>query len=225
MSGEERVPPAWRRATGGEARWPATVAVVVAIALQLTLPGHLSPPVPWLLPALETALLVGIVAVNPTRLNRRSPRLRLANFLLIGVVSVANGWSAAALVVGMVRGTVGTSATPLLVSGASIWATNVLVFALWFWELDRGGPAARAHGVHEVPDFLFPQMVSPTLAPDDWEPEFVDYLYVSFTNATAFSPTDTMPLSHWAKMIMLVQSGVSLVTVALVIARAVNIFR
>ncbi|MFN8036370.1 MAG: hypothetical protein U0V73_10585 [Acidimicrobiia bacterium] len=99
------------------------------------------------------------------------------------------------------------------------------MFALWYWEFDRGGPLDRAAGVQPYPDFLFPQMASPELAPPDWEPGFVDYLYVSFTNATAFSPTDTMPMTQWAKLTMLVQSAISVIAVALVIARAVNILR
>jgi uncharacterized membrane protein len=107
--------------------------------------------------------------------------------------------------------------------GGAIWITNVIIFALWYWELDRGGPVARSKAVHKYPDFMYPQMQAPDLAPEHWEPTFLDYLYVSFTNATAFSPTDTMPLSRWAKMLMMAQASVSLATVALVIARAVNI--
>jgi hypothetical protein len=113
----------------------------------------------------------------------------------------------------------------LLLNGGVIWLTNVLVFALWYWELDRGGPVGRALAVKHHPDFLFPQMATPQMAPPDWEPWFPDYFYLSFTNATAFSPTDTLPLSRWAKMLMALQSAVSLSTVALVIARAVNILK
>ena len=102
---------------------------------------------------------------------------------------------------------------------------NVVVFALWYWELDRGGPVARAQATSQYPDFVFPQMLTPELAPTHWESAFVDYLYLSFTNATAFSPTDVLPLSRWAKLTMMVQSAVSLATVALVIARAVNILQ
>ena len=101
----------------------------------------------------------------------------------------------------------------------------MIVFSLWYWDLDRGGPVARAHAMRAHPDFLFPQMASPELAPPDWEPLFVDYFYTSFTNATAFSPTDVMPLSRWAKLAMMLQSAVSLATLALVIARAVNILK
>jgi uncharacterized membrane protein len=110
-------------------------------------------------------------------------------------------------------------------TGAAIWATNVIVFGLWYWEFDRGGAIERAAGDRQYPDLLFPQMTSPDLAPPDWEPGFVDYLYVSFTNATAFSPTDVLPMTRWAKLTMMTQSAISVVTLALVIARAVNILR
>jgi hypothetical protein len=113
----------------------------------------------------------------------------------------------------------------LLITGGAIWLTNVIIFALWYWELDRGGPVARALAVKQYPDFQFPQMVSPDMAPPDWEPMFADYLYLGFTNAAAFSPTDVMPLSRWAKMAMTLQSAISIVTVALVVARAVNILQ
>jgi uncharacterized membrane protein len=112
-----------------------------------------------------------------------------------------------------------------LSTGAAIWLTNIIAFAVWYWQLDRGGPAARAHARRTLPDFQFVQMQNPDLTHPDWEPQFVDYLYLSFTNATAFSPTDVMPLSRWAKLTMLGQSLISLATLALVIARAVNILK
>ncbi len=139
------------------------------------------------------------------------------------MISLANSWSAARLVVGLVRGTEGLDAGPLLLTGGAIWLTNVIVFALWYWEWDRGGPMARVMGHHQYADFLFVQMQSPETAPPDWEPVFLDYLYLSFTNSTAFSPTDVMPLSRWAKMLMMGQSTVSVSIVVLVVARAVNI--
>jgi hypothetical protein len=113
-------------------------------------------------------------------------------------------------------------AVTLLVGGGEIWVTNTIVFALWFWEYDRGGPAERAHGTTDMPDLLFPQMTDEHLA-RNWEPNFIDYLYVSFTNSTAFSPTDTMPLSRWSKVLFALQAAISLITVALIAARAVNI--
>jgi hypothetical protein len=112
-----------------------------------------------------------------------------------------------------------------MVNGGSIYLTNIIAFALWYWELDRGGPAARSHGIECYPDFLFPQMSSPDMAPPDWEPTFVDYLYLSITNATAFSPTDVLPLTRPAKAAMGLQSTVALATVALVISRAINVLK
>jgi hypothetical protein len=108
-------------------------------------------------------------------------------------------------------------------SGAAIFVTNIIVFGIWYWELDRGGPFARQTGARPYPDFMFPQMGNPNVAKPDWRPTFVDYLYVSMTNVMAFSPTDTMPLARWAKMAMAVQAMVALSTAGLVIARAVNV--
>jgi len=215
----EPLVPAWRRVTTGEARWPVSLAMVAAIGLQVALSSR------FLLPTIESVLLVVLVAVNPRRIDRASRPLRLVGLALIDVASLANAYSAARLVIGLVNGTEGEAAGPLLSTGAAIYLTNILVFALWYWELDRGGPAARALAARTHPDFLFPQMATPHIADPHWEPGFADYLYVSFTNATAFSPTDTMPLTRWAKMIMLLQSAISLVTVALVVARAVNILK
>ena len=179
----------------------------------------------WLLPAVEGLLLLALVVANPRRINRESRAIRLAGLTLAAVISLANAWSVARLVIGLVQGTEGGSAGPLLVTGGAIWLTNVIVFGLWYWEFDRGGPAARANATRMYPDFLFAQMTSPHLAPPDWEPAFSDYLYLSFTNAAAFSPTDVLPLSRWAKMAMTTQAAISIVTVALVVARAVNILR
>jgi hypothetical protein len=112
-----------------------------------------------------------------------------------------------------------------LASAGAIYLTNVIAFGIWYWELDSGGPLARAAATRPYPDFLFPQMTQHHLASKNWEPRFGDYLYVSFTNATAFSPTDTMPMPRWAKALMSVQSAIALSTTALVIARAVNILK
>jgi uncharacterized membrane protein len=141
------------------------------------------------------------------------------------VASLANAWSAGNLVVGLVQGAEGSDPAALLVTGGDIWLTNILIFALWYWDLDRGGPGSRARAERNKPDFLFPEMTSPELADVDWEPHFVDYLYLAYTNATAFSPTDTLPFSRWSKLAMMLQSAVSLTTGALVIARAVNILK
>jgi len=214
--------PAWQRRTRGEHRWPEAVIVAVAIGLQLTLPDAMAPGQRHLLAALEGVLLVGLVVANPYRLDRESMVLRTGGLLLTGLIGLSNGWSAVLLVAELVLGRP-ISPADLLTAGAAVWLTNVIAFALIYWELDRGGPAARAAALRDHPDFLFAQMQSPELADPDWEPTFVDYLYLSFTNSTAFSPTDVLPLSRWAKMIMMVQSGVALVVVVLVVARAVNV--
>lgn len=213
--------PAWRRRTRGEHRWPAAVAVAVAIGFQLALPAPLAPELRYLLPGLEIALLAFLVVANPFRVDRESTPLRILGLALTGVLGLANGWSAVLLVRALVGGT-RFDAHVLLTAGAAIWLTNMLAFALVYWELDRGGPAVRAAGSREHPDFLFAQMQSPELAAPDWEPHFTDYLYLSFTNVTAFSPTDVLPLSRWAKVMMMVQSGIALTVVVLVVARAVN---
>jgi uncharacterized membrane protein len=217
--------PAWRRRTRGELRWPVSVTVVVAIVLQILLPDQLSlHPLPaWLMPTLEGGLLVGLAVSNPVRIEHRARFVRWASLVLIFLLTSANATTAVLLVREILTGHAGSSPGPLLASGAAIWATNVIAFALWYWEFDRGGPVHRAHGTFQYLDFLFPQMTVNDLTPPDWEPYFVDYLYLSFTNATAFSPTDVMPLARWAKLTMLVQSAVSLSLAALVIARAVNI--
>jgi uncharacterized membrane protein len=218
--------PAWKRPTEGEARWQATVAVVIAIALQFPLSGRfvLVRPV-WLLPAVEALLLVALVLANPRRINNESKAIRMLSLFLVAIFSLTNAWSVGRLVVGLVDGTEGENAGRLLITGGAIWLTNVIVFALWYWEFDRGGPVARANATRIYPDFQFVQMTSPQLAPPEWEPAFGDYAYLSFTNAAAFSPTDVLPLTRWAKMAMTVQSAVSIVTVALVVARAVNILK
>jgi uncharacterized membrane protein len=220
------VMPAWKRPTEGEARWQVAVAVAVAVALQFPLPGRLVLLHPvWLLPALEGLLLLALIMANPRRINRESRALRMLGLTLAALLSLANAGSVARLVIGLVNGTQGNTPGPLLITGATIWLTNIIVFALWYWEFDRGGPVARANGDRMYPDFMFAQMASPELAPPEWEPAFADYLYLSFTNAAAFSPTDVLPLSRWAKMGMTAQASVSIVTIALVVARAVNILK
>jgi hypothetical protein len=219
--------PAWLRKTQGESRFAVAAAVVVVIVLQLTIDPDLSFRPKYLVPVLEVALFILLSIGNPVRLNRESALLRSAGLLLVTAASFAVAWSAATLVWRLAHGTApeADNAITLLLNGGAIWLTNVIVFALWYWELDRGGPAARASARKVHPDFLFSQMTVPELVTRDWEPAFVDYLYLSFTNATAFSPTDTLPLSRWAKLAMMFQSLISLVTVALVVARAVNILK
>ena len=218
--------PAWRRLTDGESTWPVRGAVMAATALQVSIPNQYEIPPTWLLPTLGGLLGVGLSIAHPRRITRHSPQLRTVSILLIAVISLANAGSAGRLITALLNGQAQEiSAARLLLTGGAIWLTNVIVFGMWYWNLDRGGPAARAQALKSYPDFLFPQMTAPDLSPADWQPEFFDYLYLSFTNAAAFSPTDTLPLARWAKMAMMLQSIVSLGTVVLVVARAVNILK
>ena len=224
-SAETRVAPAWQRVTRGESRLAVTLTIAVAIGLMLALPARVANHPRLLLPGLAVLVLIGILIANPARIDRPSRALRIAGLLLIAFISAANIASAARLVNDLVSSQGIRDPETLLLTGGAIWLTNMIVFALFYWEFDSGGPVKRALDPPKCPDLLFPQMTSPELSPEHWEPRFVDYLYFSFTNATAFSPTDVLPLSRWVKLTMLVQSVVSLVVVALVIARAVNILK
>jgi hypothetical protein len=178
---------------------------------------------PWLTPALELLLLVVLVTSNPTSASERL-RLRRAALLLVGLLALAALWATGVLISDLVRGVgVSKDAGDLLLTGAIVWLGNNLAFALVYWLLDGGGP--RALTLLAVPaDFAFTQQMSPELAPPGWRPVFLDYLHLGFTHATAFSPTDVMPLTHRAKYTMLVQSTVALALFGLVVARAVNAF-
>ena len=222
-----RAVPAWQRRTQGELRWPVTVTTAVAVALQMAVPDRLVLVRPfWVLPAVQGVLIVVLAVANPRHIDNESRALRLLALTFAALLSLSNLWSLARLAIGITQGTTGTTPSHLLITGALIWLTNVIVFGLWYWEFDRGGPVARALNTKQYPDFQFVQMVSPpVMVPPDWEPHFVDYLYLAFTNAAAFSPTDVMPLSRWAKIAMTVQSAISIVTVALVVSRAVNILQ
>ncbi len=214
---------AWGIASQGEPRWPALVAVASAAALQVILPESVIRGLGnrALIPALEGVLILVIIIANPGHISEEEKRLRMIGVTLIALITVVNVVSLVELIHALLYGTK-AGGRPLVYASVPIWLTNVIVFGLWYWELDRGGPAARLQMAHRKPDFLFPQMSTPGSAPG-WTPNFLDYLYTSFTNATAFSPTDTMPLTAWAKSLFMLQSLASLVTVAVVISRAVNI--
>ena len=211
----------------GESRWPPIVAIlaftVLNVAVRLWLPGEGLTHTAWILPGIEAALLVVVVTSNPMgAVDRR--RLRRLMLGLVALLVLAALWATALLISDLIRG-VGVSNEPneLLASGAIVWLGNILAFALLYWLIDGGGPVARSRN-HEPVDFAFTQHMSPELAPAGWKPVFLDYLHLGFTNATAFSPTDVMPLSHRAKYAMVVQSSVALALFGLVVARAVNAF-
>jgi uncharacterized membrane protein len=202
--------------------WPAQATILAAIVLQFSLPDRLVVGPFWLIPSLEALLLVGMFFATPNELEHEHPRRRRMALGLIAFVSLANIYSLGALTHFLLHHHV-SDGNRLVISGVLIWLTNFLIFALWYWETDRGGPGRRAAGHDAPPDFLFPQMSDDRIEPRDWRPKFIDYLYVSLTNATAFSPTDTMPLTPMAKAVMGLQSLVSLVTIGLIVSRAVNI--
>jgi hypothetical protein len=212
----------------GESRWPPAAALVVyigfTIAVRLWLPGQSAVRVPWLVPSAEAALLVALIAGNPARLARRTPWVRRTVLALVIVLVAAALWATALLVYDLIKGHgVSQSASELLASGALVWLGNNLAFGMLYWLMDSGGPLARSRNPGPV-DFAFTQQMSPELAPAGWRPVFLDYLHLGFTNATAFSPTDVMPLTLRAKYTMLVQSTVALALFGLIVARAVNAF-
>jgi hypothetical protein len=217
-----------------EPRWHASLAVLAAMGLYITLPPRLTIGPIWVAPAIVLVLLVPLSVLEPHR-HRETRRTRFWSILLIAIVNFFNLVSVLLLVGGLFRPDKAAlhTAAMLLRTGAQIWATNVLVFALWFWELDGDGPDARAHASaateFENADFLFPQMQLSLASAGSahcvdplWKPQFIDYLYLAFTNATAFSPTDTMPLSRWAKVLMTVEALISLMTIVIVLARSIN---
>ena len=221
--------PAWRRRTEGENIAAVGVAIIVAIGLTLALPTRIANRPRWLLPGLAILLLIVLLlSLRNMRFDQPHRVLRTLGIILIAILSLANGLSAGRLIVDILRGEgLGNKQHPaeLLLVGGAIWLTNVILFGIWYWGADRGGAVQRMLATHEKPDFLFPQMQIDDRWARDWEPEFVDYFYLSFTNATAFSPTDVMPLARWAKLTMMAQSSISIMLVVLVVARAVNILQ
>jgi hypothetical protein len=223
MRPEEELP-AWLREGEAEGRWPAVAAVLAIVALHMWLSKQLDVEPAKRLPVVETVLLIALIAANPVRLRRENRLIRTASLSLLAAIGLANAWIVAQEADSLLRGTE-HDPVRMLTIGAGVWLINVLLFALWYWEFDRGGPVARRQAREPNPDFAFAQMTSPDLAAPDWRPSFADYLYLAFTNATAFSPTDVMPMTTRAKMAMLIQSSVSVVIVVLVIARAVNVLK
>lgn len=220
--------------------WP-TAAILGAAGLYADLPGRfiagtsagVFAAARWIVPALTLILLAALLVSLPQSRLMRSlgwvdQRVRVTRRWLslatIAVVSAANSASIILLVHLLLNGA-HVNASPLLRAAVHMWVVNVLLFGLWFWQLDGGGPLERPKGAPHERDFLFPQQTEPQLMVGNWQPLFLDYLFVSFTNAAAFSPTDTLPLSRWAKMLMLVQSAISLTLAVMVVARAVNILR
>jgi hypothetical protein len=215
-----------------ESRWEAAPVVAFMIAAQVLLAFRsqeqgwqlwIFPWWVWLVPTIpETILMVPLTLDRPRRRLEQLGMRRSFALVLLALTSVANGFLVLALVASLLSGFEHDGAE-LLVKAIAVWGSNVISFGLWFWALDRGGPVRRLRHDELDPDFFFPQMDEPRYAPPDWHPRLFDYLYISFTNSIAFSPTDVLPLSHAAKVLMLVESAVSAVTLLLLAARAVNI--
>ncbi|MCK0175152.1 hypothetical protein [Mycolicibacterium sp. F2034L] len=217
--------PSWLRPGTPESRLPVLAALLVGIALQTVIADDYTLIPRWPLITLELLLIAVLVGLNPVRFDRSTLLGRYAGRVLLAAITLDNVICAVDLGKHILAGDVSNDAAMLLTTGASIIITNVVVFGIWYWELDRGGPFARLAGDQPYPDFLFPQMDNPQIAPPDWRPTFVDYLYISVTNVLSFSPADTAPLARWAKILMTVQSSIALSTAGLVIARAVNVLR
>ena len=211
----------------GENWWPVALAILVTAALHVALPAKYRVNPPWVLPAVLLALLAALIVGDPGRIDRQKPWLRVTTGAVIALLTLGNLTAAVRLVVDMLTSNrlFFNNAPGLLASGGVIWATNVIAFGLWYWDLDRGGAAARAHHPYANPAFVFPEMLDTQYVPVGWVPEFADYLSLSFWTSTAFSPTDVSAIKRWAKLMMITQAAVSLVIGILVISRAVNILK
>ena len=207
-----------------ESRWLVSLAVIAVFVLLILLPGRVRVFPIWVGCVLVSALIVPMVALSLSSEKRRWLHIEAATtlvFILITGFALLDNLQF--LISHMVRGHVKLSGFTLLTSSIAIWTTNVLIFSLAYWRIDRGGPEARASQASTKPDWLFPQVTSPDLAPNGWCPSFVDYVFLAFCTATAFSPTDALPLTSRAKALMMFESVLSLVTIIIIIARAINI--
>jgi hypothetical protein len=212
-------------AVRGEHWWPVALTVVATALLHMALPARDRIDPRWLAPVVTLALLAVLIIGDPGRIDRQKTWMRVVTDALIAFITVTNLVAAARLVHYIVTNNkvFANNATGLLATGGVIWATNVVSFALWYWDLDRGGAAARAHHPQARPAFVFPEMLHTGYVPDPWVPKFVDYLSLAFWTATAFSPADVSAIKPWAKLLMIIEAAGSLGLGALVIARAINI--
>ncbi len=218
---------ATKRVEVGERRWPMAAAVLLAGGLRIFLPAQLRlDDARPLFVVVLAVLIIALIAGDPGRIDRQATWLRVLTGVLIGVITFVNGGSSVRLVYAIIAKEHFTNnPNTLLVSGGVIWLTNMIAFGLWYWDLDRGGAAARALGTGAAPAFVFPEMANPELVRDGWYPSFVDYLHLSYSTSMAFSPTDVSAIKPWAKLLMMAEESISLVVGILVVARAVNILR
>jgi hypothetical protein len=204
------------------------LAVLAAGSLRAVLPPQLrAGDARWALILILVVLLAVLVIGDPGRIDRDSTWLRVATGTLIGVISLVNATAVVRLVAAIIgaHAAFTNNANVLLASGGAVWLTNVIAFGLWYWDLDRGGAAARARGAGRQPAFVFPEMSNSQYVGADWYPKFIDYLHLSFTTAMAFSPTDVSAIKPWAKLMTMAEDVISLLVALLVVARAVNILK
>jgi hypothetical protein len=209
----------------GEHWWPVALAIVVVAGLHVALPARYRVQPVWVVPVVLLGLLAVLIAGDPGRIDRQKTWLRLVLGITIAFLTLANLLAAGRLVADILTNNKLFANNPgaLLAAGAMIWATNAIAFGLWYWDLDRGGAAARAHHPDRNPAFVFPEMLHTDYVPATWVPEFVDYLSLGFWTATAISPTDISAIKPWAKLMMMLEASCSIVLVTLVIARAINV--
>jgi uncharacterized membrane protein len=199
-------------------KWAAVIGALAIGVLYLALPGHLTFGPSWIPLALEILLFIPLIFSWATRRPLKQRTIRLLALLLLGVVTTGLAISITLLVITLPTN---RQASTLLSSAALLWCSNILVFALWYWEIDCGGPHQRFHSDHQAVDLMFPQQIDGNKT--GWAPQFVDYLFVAFTGATALSPTDTYPLTRKAKALMMIEAMLSIIIIILLAARAVNI--
>ena len=209
----------------GEHWWPVALAIIVAAGLHVALPARYRIQPSWVVPVVLLGLLAVLIAGDPGRIDKQKTWLRIVTGAVIAFITLANLLAAARLVVAILTNNKLFAAHPggLLAAGGVVWATNVIAFGLWYWDLDRGGAASRAHHPDRNPAFVFPEMQNSEYVPANWVPRFVDYLSLAFWTATAISPTDISAIKPWAKLLMMLEAGCSIVLAALVIARAINV--
>lgn len=205
--------------------WHVQVTMLLAIFLQLLLPDRYMFGSRYLLIGIEALLLVAMSFTTPKERIFKSLGRRINVFMLIILTSVANGYALVEVARRLLQTGQVNNGRELIMTAVNIYLTNIIIFALWYWEMDGGGPGQRLLAPKHERDFMFPQNQNEDYKHPHWQPTFIDYLYVSSTNGMAFSPTDTMPLSRRAKILMLTQATLSLVSIALVAARAVNILK
>jgi hypothetical protein len=217
----ELAPPAER----GEPWWPVATAIIVVAGLHVALPARYRVHPAWVLPVVLLVLLAVLIAGDPGRIDRQKTWLRIVTGSVIAVIAVANLLAAVRLVVDILTNNTlfGHHPGGLLAAGGVVWVTNVIAFGLVYWDLDRGGAAARAHHPDRNPAFVFPEMQHTDYVPAGWVPKFIDYLSLAFWTATAISPTDISAIRPWAKLLMMLEAAGSIALAALVIARAINV--